>query len=159
MSFQSFKMRKSAAVVQTEVKKLSKQDDHSGSLILDGESTATGVNTQYQSHKQNGTLQSKILNRAKVPYNPVQQLEEARFKRVDEQKQNIKEKLESQTYKSYQKIEDIPEDWSLKTAIDISISNPEQNYNNIYKKVKEVCKFYVFTTKGAQNASYQSQSK
>jgi hypothetical protein len=64
--------------------------------------------------------------------------------------------LESQTYKSYQKIEDIPEDWSLKTAIDISISNPEQNYNNIYKKVKEVCKFYVFTTKGAQNASYQS---
>jgi hypothetical protein len=71
MSFQSFKMRKSAAVVQTEVKKLSKLEDHSGSLILDGESTATGVNTQYKSQKQNGSLQSKILNRAKVPYNPV----------------------------------------------------------------------------------------
>ena len=127
--------------------------------MVDGDSSATGVNTQYQSHKQNGSLQSKILNRAKVPYNPVQQLEEARFKRVDEQKQNIKEKLESQTYKNYQKIEDIPEDWSLKTAIDISITNPEQNCDYIYKKIKEVCKFYVFNTKGGQNASYQSQSK
>lgn len=127
--------------------------------MIDGETASTAVNTQYQDQKQNGSLQSKILNRAKVPYNPIQQLEEARFKRVDEQKHNIKEKLESQMYKSYQKIEDIPEDWSLKTAIDISIINPEQNYNNICKKIKEVCKFYVFNTKGGQNLSYQSQSK
>ena len=46
------------------------------------------------------------------------------FKKVDQQKQSVKEKLESQQYKSYQKIDDIPSDWSLKTGIDISIANP-----------------------------------
>lgn len=64
--------------------------------MIDKDSASTAVNTQYQSEKKDVFLQSKILNRAKVPYNPVQHLEEARFKRVDEQKLNQKEKLESQ---------------------------------------------------------------
>jgi len=53
-SFQSFKMRKSAAVTQKEPSKLSV--DHSDALQLDANSTSTGVNTQYPRQKQEGAL-------------------------------------------------------------------------------------------------------
>jgi hypothetical protein len=62
--------------------------DHSDALVLDATSSSTGVNTQYPRQKQEGALQSKILKGNKAPYNPVQQLEEARFKKVDQQKQS-----------------------------------------------------------------------
>ena len=89
----------------------------------------------------------------------MQQLEEARFKKVDQQKQNQKEKLESQTYKTYQKIEDIPKDWSLKTGVDISIANPNKSCDQLHKKLTEICKFYVFNSSGCHNFSNQNQSK
>ena len=75
------------------------------------------------------------------------------FKKVDQQKQSVKEKLESQQYKSYQKIDDIPSDWSLKTGIDISIANPTKNYEKLHKKLQEICKFYVFNSSGCNNFS------
>jgi hypothetical protein len=88
-------MRKTATVVQKEVTKLSKEEDHSGELVFEGESVMTGENTQYQSQKNIGAVQSKILSRSKAPYNPVKELEEARFKRVDELKKNQRDLIES----------------------------------------------------------------
>ena len=52
-----------------------------------------------------GAAQSTIRGK---PYNPVEQLEEARIMRVDQLKKTLKEKADSQLYKSYQKIEQIP---------------------------------------------------
>lgn len=99
------------------------------------------------------------MNRSKAPYNPVEHLEAARFKKVDQQKKSQRETLESQLFKPFKNIEDIPADWSLKTGLDITITNPDDSCGQLHKKLREISKFYVYNTTGCHNFSSQSQSK
>jgi hypothetical protein len=63
------------------------------------------------------------------PFNPLEQLEEARFKRVADKMKTQKDKIQDMYVKNYTKIEQIPEDWSLKTKVNISF--PSSKFDHL----------------------------
>lgn len=74
-------------------------------------------------------------NKAKAPFNPLKDLDETRFKRAADQKKVKREKIAELYHKSYNKLEQIPEDWTIKTSIDISFPAGKLDHLQIQKIV------------------------